>query len=100
MYKHGTADGRRHFYTLYFADDQTVTAEDKDDLGYVVGKLQDAYEERSDNNKNKFEYMIFGNKGKEAVAREDDFVSGRDKCNHWVFCSIKTAIGTKKQIME
>lgn len=35
--------GGIHFIILYFADDQVVVAEDKEDLSYIIRKLQEKY---------------------------------------------------------
>jgi hypothetical protein len=46
-------------YTLYFANDQILIAEDKDDLSYMVTKLLQAYEQRGlITKKKKTEYTI------------------------------------------
>jgi hypothetical protein len=59
-------------YTWHFAEEQRVTAEDEDDLSYVVSKLQEAREHRGlIMNKKKSEHMIFGNDEKQAVPLED-----------------------------
>ena len=34
-----------YIYSLNFADDQVVLAQDRDDMGYVARKLKDEYEE-------------------------------------------------------
>jgi hypothetical protein len=70
-------------HALYLADDQIVIVEDKDDLSYMVRKLQEAYEQRGlIINKKKSEYVIFGNNEKEGLPLEDDYVSGVDKCKY------------------
>ena len=49
------------FYTLQFADDQVVLAEDKEDLEYMTRKLKYNYEKRGlDMKLNKTKYLCTG----------------------------------------
>jgi hypothetical protein len=84
-------------YILYFTDDQRVIAEDKDNLSYVVRKLQDAHEHRGlIINKRKSEYMIFGNNEKEYLPLEDNYISGADKCKYLGDLFTKAVTAMKK----
>jgi hypothetical protein len=78
----GLKVGDDTLYTLYFTDDQVVIVEDKDNLSYMVRKLQ-AYEQRGllINNK-KSKYVIFGNNEKEDLALDDDYIWGVYTCKH------------------
>lgn len=58
----GLQIGDEKLFSLYFADDQMVIAEDQDDLNYMIRKLQEEYEAAGLTiNMEKSEYMIVGN---------------------------------------
>jgi hypothetical protein len=57
--------------------------EDRDDLSYMVRKLQEAYEQSLITNKKKSEYMIFGNNGREDLPLEDDNIGEVGKCKYF-----------------
>jgi hypothetical protein len=68
--------GDNMLYALYFVDDLLVIMEDKDNLSYMVRKLQEAYQHRGlIINKKKSEYMIFGNNEKEDLPLVDGYIS-------------------------
>jgi hypothetical protein len=88
--------GNYILYTLFYVDNQTATAEDKDDLSYMIRKLQEAYEQRGlIINKKKSEHMILGNNEKENLPLED-YINGVDTCKCVGVISVKTVRVTKK----
>ena len=57
----GISIGNEKLFTLHFADDQVVFAEDEDDIGYMVRKLDEEYEAWGLKiNMEKTEYLIVG----------------------------------------
>ncbi|XP_073990596.1 uncharacterized protein [Rhodnius prolixus] len=57
----GVKVGEETLYTLQFADDQVLIAEDEEDLTYMLRKLLAAYSEWGlEVNKSKTQYMVIG----------------------------------------
>ncbi|XP_054257537.1 uncharacterized protein LOC128982603 [Macrosteles quadrilineatus] len=64
-------------FTLYFADDQVVLAEDREDLSYMVRKLKEEYELNGlVLNVGKCEYLVVGSDIVENLPLEDGEVKG------------------------
>lgn len=62
--KMGVLIGERNIYSLLFADDQVVLAEDIEDTTYMVRKLMEEYEKWGlEINTEKTQYMTIGNQG-------------------------------------
>lgn len=60
----GIPIGNDYLYTLHFADDQVICAQDEHDAQYMLNKLTDEYAKWGlDINVNKTEYMVVGAKG-------------------------------------
>jgi hypothetical protein len=76
-------------------------AEDKDDLNYTARKLQEARKQRGlIINKEKSDYMIFGNNEKEELLPEDDCVSGVGKCKCVGVLSSKNGSSNAARIID
>ena len=64
MFKHGCSMGRECIFTLLFADDQVVLAEDEDDLKYMLRKLIEEYGKWGlEVNTGKTQYLAIGVEG-------------------------------------
>lgn len=79
----GLKVGEDMLYSLYFADDQVVIAEDEDDLSYMVRKLQEAYHQAGLTiNMNKSEYLVIGNSECKNLPLETETIQGVEKCKY------------------
>jgi len=66
----------RTLYTLYFADDQVVIAQDKEDLEYMTRKLLKEYEEwKLLVNRSKTKYLCIGDDRDDLHPQENETIS-------------------------
>ncbi|KAG8333849.1 hypothetical protein J6590_102119 [Homalodisca vitripennis] len=62
----GVLTGRDQIFTLLFADDQVVVAEDEEDLEYMLRKLTEEYEGWGlEVNMDKTQYLVIGREGRD-----------------------------------
>lgn len=79
----GLRVGDEILYSLYFADDQVVVAEDEDDLGYMIRKLQEEYEKAGlTMNMSKCEYLLVGSNKCDNLPLESGIIKGVDQCKY------------------
>ena len=70
-------------FTLYFADDQAVIAEDQDDLSYMVKKLDKYYQQAGLTiNMEKSEYIVVGNEAIENLQLDGKHIVGVSQCKY------------------
>lgn len=75
--------GNDSLFTLYFADDQIVVAEDKDDLAYMVRKLKKKYELTGFTlNMSKCEYLIVDNEEVKHLKLDNEIIKGVERCKY------------------
>lgn len=79
----GLQVGDDTLYSLYFADDQVVIAEDEEDLSYMVRKLHEEYERAGlKMNLNKCEYLIIGSDERNNLPLDNGTIKGVEKCKY------------------
>lgn len=62
----------QHIYSLEFADDQVILAEDGDDVNYMFRKLKEEYTKWGlEINMGKTEYMVIGGQGEDLIIDND-----------------------------
>lgn len=71
----GLRVGGDTLFTLFFTDDQIIMAEDEEDLGYMVRKLKEEYENAGLKiNMSKCEYLIVGNGETTDLILDEDII--------------------------
>lgn len=82
MQEYGNESGESLF-TLYFADDQIVIAEDEDELAYMVRKLKEEYELAGLTlNMSKCEYLIVCNAEVKNLKLDNEIIKRVEKCKY------------------
>ncbi|XP_072378004.1 uncharacterized protein [Diabrotica undecimpunctata] len=84
----GLSIGDETLYTLHYADDQVVIAQDKEDLEYMARKLMEEYKKCSlEVNLQKTQYLCIGG---ENTADHLDLEEGKiKKCDQCIYLGVK-----------
>lgn len=79
--------GESSIYTLQFADDQVLIAQDKDDLQYMTRKIKEEYEKAGlSMNMEKTKYLCIGGESDDLELERGEKIS---KCNGYQYLGVK-----------